>query len=83
MVLNKSQKAATLLYAIGMLAVFFVLTPWSDHRGSEEVNYGTYFAVESKYFVRYKAFYAEMAVLTFLYILALVYLKTPKNGRNK
>lgn len=77
--LNKSQKIATLIYCMGIIIVLFALTPWSEDKYSA-ARYGTYFAVESKFRVHYKALYFELGILTFLYLMALIYFKTSKSS---
>jgi len=70
---NKKQKIATIVYAFGILILFFAITPIQDDNGY--LRFKPLFLNDGDH-VEYRMFLTELLILTIFYFLALYFFKS-------
>lgn len=82
MQLNKGQKVATVIFCVLLTVLLLFLTPYvaRDLRGEQEYShweaFGNFFMIRSEEPVEYPKLYGELGLLTIIYLLALLVLKS-------
>lgn len=76
--MNKGQKIATIIFAIGLLIIFLALTPWDDYHTDNNIGFGTFFLLDPDD-IYYKTLYIEIGLWTLFYLLSVLLLKSSRN----
>lgn len=75
--MNKGQKISTIIFVMGLLGIFFVLTPWSYNYSGAKVKYGTFFVTDPDKII-YRWLYIEIGLWSVLFLLSLFFFKSTR-----